>query len=1015
MFINTKINNHTKRGIMRYNLKTNHYHDFDTFEMNKLPARSYFIPHSTDDGMRNSTFMNERFGSDKVIMLNGEWDMKYYDHCDDIKSDFDSNNEKFDKIILPSTWQRTGYENPNYLNSRYQFPLAPPRIPKNIPCSVYRKKISIDSLNNLFLINFLGVVSCFDLFINGSFAGYSEGSHNTAEFNITPLLTVGENEIIVVVYKWCNGSYLECQDMFRENGIFRDTFIIVESKNYLYDFGYTTKYNNDGTYNFTFDYELNNSDDTSVSYQLVSSNKTVISSHTFSDIKGTFTAENLTVDEWSAEMPNLYELVVTTYSGGKAISHTRKMAGFKHIEIVGNVFYLNGEKIKLKGVNHHESHPETGYVMTAEQLENDIINLRDYNANCVRLSHYPHDPIFLTLCDIYGLYSIDEADIECHGIYSNPLNANHELISDNLIWEKQFLDRVSRMFERDRCHASVVMWSLGNEAGGDKCHNIAYDYLKTVTDIPVHYEGVWHTKRFSYDLVCEFYPAFSRLDSYIDGTADKKYTAKPYFMSEFAHAMGVGPGGLGLYYDYILSNDNFLGGCIWEYCDHIVHNPDHKYAYTYGGDYGEKKHDGNFCVDGLFFPDRTPSTGALNMREVYRPIRSIRNGAGYTFTNTNYFKDNSDIVITWTMLRNGSKFNTGTLDLLIPAKTSIDAIIPTPLPRDMSEYCMVFTYTTKDGVYIAHEDHIITKAPVMTPTNSVPGYTTNGKTLNVTTDNGIIQLNKRNGEILSYVIDGRETINQTPQLGKKGILPNIYRKPIDNDRFIKIGWLFLGTLKALPKHRHTKVKSNECLQIISKYSIRGYGKLATCTITKSITKSGVMTVTAEIKKAIKLSFYSDIPRFGVTMELSRDIENISYYGLGDRETLCDFDEHGKLGIYNLKVSDMHEKYIMPQESGNRSGIRWTELTDNEGYGLRIDKCDTLLNVNANHYTRTQLTPCKHIEDLKEVDTTCLQIDGFMRGAGTQSCGPQPLPKHRPNLKTPISFKFILSPVKGKVN
>ena len=1002
---------------MRYKLKTYNYDDINNFEINKMPARSYFIPHKTCEGMRATTLINERFESDKIIVLNGEWDMKYIDKCDDMIADFDSDVESFDNVIIPSTWQRTGYELPNYLNSRYQFPLNPPNIPSNVPCSVYRKKITIDKTDSSFLINLLGVAACFDLFVNGEFIGYSEGSHNTAEFDITNSLINGENEIIVVVYKWCNGSYLECQDMFRENGIFRDVFIIVESKSYLYDFGYKTNYNADGTYDFTFDYKLSGAVDggTSVKYELISSNGDIISSNAFADSaenSGEYTDRNLSVLEWTAEVPNLYELVVTTFSCDNIISITRKMAGFKHIEIVGHVFYLNGEKIKLKGVNHHESHPVTGYVMTADQLEKDVILLKEYNSNCVRLSHYPHDPIFLTLCDIYGLYSIDEADIECHGIYSNPLNANHELISDNLYWESQFIDRVSRMYKRDACHASVVMWSLGNEAGGDKCHDKAYEYLKSVTDIPVHYEGVYHTQRFSYDLVCEFYPSFAKLDSYADGTADKKFLDKPYFMSEFAHAMGVGPGGLGNYYDYILANDNFLGGCIWEFCDHIVYNPDHKYSFTYGGDYGEKKHDGNFCVDGLFFPDREPSTGALNMREVYRPIRSNRNGVSYTFNNTNYFADSSDTSIKWTMLRNGLEINSGELDIIIPAKGSVDIVIPAPLPRDMAEYCMAITYTTKDNKYIAREDHILTISPERRPNTTAPQYNVESGIITVTTDKCIIKLSKRNGEILSYLIDGKEVINQSPQLKKRGILPNIYRKPIDNDRFIKIGWFFLGTLRALPKHRCTSIKMGDSLVVTSKYSIRGYGKLATCIVTKTINNHGEILVNATIKKSLKLAFYSDIPRFGITLELDKSLDNVSYYGLGDRETYCDFNEHGKLGIYNSKVADMHERYIMPQESGNRSEIRWAKLTANDGAGLCVSMVDNHLNINANHYTRRQLTPCKHIEDLKEVDTTCLQVDGFMRGAGTQSCGPQPLPKHRPNLKQPLTFQFVLSPLRG---
>ena len=996
---------------MKYNLLTKNYNDFNTFEINKLAARSYFIPHTSATGIEASSFLTERRVSDKILLLNGDWDMKYFATCKKLPNEFDSATEIFEKVVVPSTWQRTGFELPNYLNSRYQFKLNPPNIPANTPCAVYRKTITMEISDKNFLLNFLGVASCFDLFVNGDYVGYSEGSHNTAEFDITNHLTDGENEIIAVVYKWCNGSYLECQDMFRENGIFRDVYIIKEDKFYLSDFGYSTEHNIDGTYNFTFEYSLNNAcKDIRIEYQLLGSNGEIISDHTFNNTTCDHTHTNLNVLEWSAECPNLYKLITCTYYNNELISTARKMVGFKHIEITGNVLYLNGKKIKLKGVNHHESHPVNGYVMSAEELEKDVILLKEYNANCVRLSHYPHDPIFLTLCDIHGLYSIDEADIECHGIYSNPLNARFGLISNNPEWKDQFLDRVKRMFMRDRFHVSIVMWSLGNEAGGDACHDEAYRYLKSVTPIPVHYEGVWHTKRFSYDLVCQFYPSFKQLQSYVDGTADKKYTEKPYFMSEFAHAMGVGPGGLATYYDYILANDNFLGGCIWEFCDHIVYNPENKYNYTYGGDYKEKKHDGNFCVDGLFFPDRTPSTGALNMREVYRPIRSTKTGGEFTFTNTNYFADTSDITITWTMIRNGKPMNSRELDVIIPAGSSTTLVIPAPMPRDMSEYCMSFTYTDKKGVYIAREDHMLTPPLKHIPSTAPPEYTISRNNINITTDKGIITFNKKSGELSSYFIDGKEMINQSPQLKSRGMLPNIYRKPIDNDRFIKIGWSLLGTLKATPKHKRTTISSGDCLILTSKYSIRGYGKLASCTMIRTITNKGHILVDIILKKALKLAFYSDIARFGITLELNSNLDNISYYGLGDRETLPDFDEHGKIGIYDMKVTDMHERYIMPQESGNRSKVRWAKITDSDGTGIGASMLEDFFNVNANHYTRKQLTPCKHLEDLKEVDTTCLQVDGFMRGAGSQSCGPQPLPEFRPNLKTPLNFKFIIFPI-----
>lgn len=999
---------------MNYKLKLNHHSEFKIFEIGKMSARNYFIPHNTLEEMESTTIFNERKLSKKVIFLNGEWSFKYYSKSNDLPDSFDTSMEKFDTITVPSVWQRTGYEKPNYLNQRYQFKLNPPIVPNNVPVGVYLKKVNIEYLDKNYLINFLGVCSCFDLFVNGKFVGYSEGSHNTAEFDITKFLTIGDNEILLTVYKWCNGSYLECQDMFRENGIFRDVFIIVEDSTYLYDFGYDTKYNQDGTYNFLFDYTLNSVNKLAkVKIELLDSNKNVILEDTFIKSQDKKEYSNLKVLEWTAETPNLYELRVYTILNDKTISVTRKDVGFKHIEIKGNVFYFNNQKIKLYGVNHHESHPKNGYVMTIEELEKDVKLLKDYNANCVRLSHYIHDPLFLSLCDRYGLYSVDEMDIECHGIYANPLNQQFGRISNNLEWKEHFLDRAYRMYYRDRCHASITMWSLGNEAGGYMCHDACYDFIKSKSNIPIQYEGAIHTKRFCYDIVGNFYPAFSMLEEIGNGTIkDKRFLSKPYFMTEYAHAMGVGPGGLDKYVNFIQKYDNFVGGCIWEFCDHVAEGTHEKYRYTYGGDYNEKKHDGNFCVDGLFFPDREPSTGALNMRECYRPIRCEQKDNKFIFTNYRSFLDSSDITITWQVYRNGNPTTTGNVDIVIPANSSVETDILVPIPRDMSEYVLKITYMSKDNKYIASENFAITPPILVKPKLEKPNYKIENGYINISFDSGNMKICKKTGEITSYILNDTQLINQKPRLNAKGILPNMYRKTLDNDRFIKILWSFLGTLKAKPRHISTKiVEDNNKLKVVSKYSFRSFTKVASAVVVKEIGVNGEILVDMTMKKALKLAFYSDIVRCGTTLELSRNVENITYYGLGDRETLSDFNEHGKVGIYSLKVSDMHERYIMPQESGNRSEVRYAKLTTNDGIGLQISSIDKLLNVNANHYTRVEIENANHMEDLKEVDTTCVQVDGFMRGTGTQSCGPGPTIEHRPNLKTPLHFSYLITPIK----
>lgn len=998
---------------MRYNIKTDNYCNFNIFEKNKMSARTYAIPYPSKNMVEGMDLLKERYSSPLVTLLNGEWDFVYYDKVSKMSNDFDTDKISFDKINVPSVWQRTGYENPNYLNSRYPFALRPPHIPKDIPVGVYRKIMPLEKeADKCYLLNFLGVASCFDLFINGEYVGYSEGSHNTAEFDVSKFLINGKNEIVLAVYKWCNGTYLECQDMFRENGIFRDVFLIKENKSYLYDFGYSVDYVEKNDYKITFDFKINNFVlDGKVNFELLDADGIQVLKESFVGDSGSYSFNVANVKEWSSEIPYLYTLYVT-YCEGSNTTVYRKFVGFKHIEIKGNVFYLNGQKIKLKGINHHESNPKTGYVCTSEFLYNDIKLMKSYNCNTVRLSHYPHDPLFLMLCDKVGLYAIDEMDLETHGTFSNPLNARFGLISHNPKWIGHYLDRAKRMFYKSRNSASVIMWSLGNEAGGYLCQDECYKFLTSVAKVPIHYESAIHTKRFCYDVVGNFYPSMAFLNKIADGSIkDKRYLEKPYFMTEYAHAMGCGPGGLEGYMQTVMDNDNFMGGCIWEFCDHIVENPNHKLLYTYGGDYNEPKHDGNFCVDGMFFPNREPSTGALNMREVYRPLRSQLEVNNLKIFNTNYFKLVDDVVVKWSLFKNGVVNQTGEFAIQVPPQTEKEYIVPFRLPRDMAEYTLKVEYL-ENNEYMASEDFAVTNYISVKPCLEKPKFVIENKKLILTADNGKLVISKKTGEILNYCIDGVEYINENNALGYKGLLPNIYRTPIDNDRFIKIAWGILGLLKAKPCHKSTKFVTKEAdLKVINTYSIRGYGKLASVVVTITIGKDLSLYVTAKIKKALKLLFYNEIVRFGLTLEMPSSFNKVEYYGLGERETLPDFTEHGKLGIYNVPVCDMAEKYIMPQESGNRCEVRWAKVIDDKGNGLAFEMAKKPFNFNANPYTRYQMQGAKHMEEVGKADTTCVQVDGFVRGSGSNSCGPVPLAFARPNLKKPLEYDFIVKPIR----
>ena len=507
---------------MKYSVNRSIHSDFNVIDENKLPARAYFIPFSNNDVLSKTDYKNERFNSDRIVMLSGDWDFKYYNKLSDTPTCLDTDNTDFDRISVPSTWQRNGYDQIAYINTRYPFPKKPPHIPQDVAVGIYRKNVELKKFSRQ-IISFLGVAGALALYVNGEYIGYSEGSHNTAEFDITEFVNEGNNEIVSVNYKWCNGTYLECQDMFRENGIFRDVYIINQEKRHIDDFLFRTSKNADGTYDLKIKID-GNFDDVDISCDL------------FTTKESNTIIKNLKVNEWTAETPNLYEVTIKI----KDVEIIRTYIGFKDVKINGEVFLFNDKPIKMLGVNHHDTHMTKGYAVSLDDLELDIKLMKEYNCNAVRTSHYPPDPVFLTMCDMYGLYVVDEADIETHGFYAIPHSTyNPNRLSNDIKWATHYLDRVKRMYERDKNHPSITMWSLGNESGGYKCQDVCYDFLKKVNpEIPVHYEGAIRSKRWAYDVVSRMYGTPDLMRKILKGTAGSKYKGKPFFQCEYAHAMG---------------------------------------------------------------------------------------------------------------------------------------------------------------------------------------------------------------------------------------------------------------------------------------------------------------------------------------------------------------------------------------------------------------------------------------------------------------------------------------------
>ena len=1000
---------------MIFKIKNDNYKSFDVFKDNVLTPRSYFIPFSSPEEMAKTDIRTERYSSSMVDCLSGEWDFIYYKRESDLPSELDTDTARFDRVVVPSVWQHTGYEKPYYLNSRYPFKPNPPEIPVDCPVGVYHRVFDVDNLDKCYVISFLGVSGGLDVFVNGKYIGYSEGSHNTAEFEITNTLTEGENHLVVVNHKWTNGTYLECQDMFRDNGIFRDVLLYKTDKNSVYDFEAKITFNTDYTYNLDVIPALKLVDECELSATLFDGNELVSARSVNVDSKqiDKITFSSLEVEEWSAEYPKLYTLVVSLSKGGEVIELIRRPVGFKHIKITGNVFTFNNKNIKLLGVNHHDTNPKTGYAMTAEDMEMDVRLFKEYNVNCVRTSHYPPDPMFLDLCDEYGVYVVDEADIETHGCETElhrPGSCSH-----NPDWQPRYWDRVYRMFQRDKNHASITMWSLGNEAHGYKNQDYCYQELKKYTDIPIHYEGVCRTKRWAYDVVSQMYPWFYLVERIARGSGlPKKFYTKPYFMCEYAHAMGLGAGELETYVKAFLNSDNMLGGCIWEFADHAIYNENGPYKYTYGGDHGENKHDGNFCVDGLFFPDRTPHSGALQMKNCYRPVRCTKHdGNSIELYNYKYFT-NADYKLCWSYLVDGKSVQNGEIQLDIEPRKS--QRFELDIQRMEGDQAITLRYF--DGDFEVACEQVVELADVKNAPvdcTAPPTVDISERRLYVNFDNGCFIFDTATGEAVSYQKNGREYFNTAPFGATTGFGVGVYRAPIDNDMHFKNNWNKLSLETARPVIKKAKAPArafsivDNKVVISNEYTVKTIAKKKLCnvTVTYEIYGDGSVLVNAKCTDSINIHF---APRFGLTLEMPRAFSNVEYYGMGDGPNVSDYLEHTLLGIYNSTVADMHEQYIKPQASSMRTGVRWARVTDDDGFGLLFTSVDGRVTFSADHYTPQQCAKANHIEELQDCNTTFLGFDSYYLGAGSNACGPVPSKEYKCNNLKGQNVSILVTPV-----
>ena len=1007
-----------------------YYEDLSVLHENTMPARAYFIPASK----RMDNLVEHREESDRMQLLNGTWKFQYFNSIYDVQEPFfekDYDTENFDEIQVPSVWQMAGYDTHQYTNIRYPFPFDPPYVPQDIPCGTYAHTFVYHKDENApkAFLNFEGVDSCFYVWINGSYVGYSQVSHMTSEFDITDLLRDGENSIAVLVMKWCDGSYLEDQDKFRMSGIFRDVYILKRPKQAISDYHIKTRIEDMLA---KVEIEMKFYSPLNVKISIEDRNGAVVALGSIAE-EGTAVLEIASPELWNTENPYLYKLILET-ENEVIVDHI----ALRKIEIKDQVIYLNGQKIKFRGVNRHDSDPVTGFTINLEQITTDLTLMKQHNFNAIRSSHYPNAPFFYEMCDKYGFMVIDEADIEAHGpfmIYRkedtdyNRFKRWNEKIADDPVWEEAIVDRVKLMVERDKNRFCIVMWSMGNESAYGCNFEKALEWTKNFDpDRITQYESARYRnydETYDYsnlDVYSRMYPAISEVQEYLD-----KDGSKPFLLVEYCHSMGNGPGDFEDYFQMIQNNDKMCGGFVWEWCDHaIAHGTaeNGKTIYAYGGDHGEEIHDGNFCMDGLVYPDRTVHTGLLEYKNVYRPARVIsydKESGELVLHNYMDFDDLKDYVkISYELTQDGLVISKGKLPEVSAAPHSEGKInLKINVPESGKCY-LKFIYHLKKELPLLDEDHILGFDEIEVSKDGAKCKLAE-KWLQKTAVDSELQVNENDTQIhikgreFAYTIDkrtalftemkfaGREYLNHPMEL-------NIWRAPTDNDMYIKSEWKKAHYDKAYTRAYTTEVvQGKHGVKITSHASVvaETVQKILDVTITWKIEAAGKIDADIAVTKDDE---FPDLPRFGVRMFLDKKLSAVRYFGMGPQESYCDKHQAASHGLYQANVDDLHEDYIRPQENGSHYDCEYVEL-NNSRYGI-VASAEKAFSFNASYYTQEELEKKTHNYELTESDSVVFCVDYALNGIGSNSCGPVVLDQYRFD-DVLFRFQFTLIPyVKG---
>lgn len=988
------------------------HRDIKNLGINRLEPHGMSVPFND----MKSALKGDNAGSTLYKSLNGTWDFYFAENKYEIPEnhyaiDFDATD--WDTIPVPSCWQMHGYENPNYLNSYYPYPKEPPFVPDINPIGIYRTEFSVPTnFDGRKTILYFGAVnSAFTVFINGEEAGYSQCSHMPSEFDITEYIETGLNLISVEVYKWNAASYLEDQDFFRHSGITRDVYLYSKSSDAFDDIhveaGLDDDYRN-GLLNVSY----RTSSKLPVTYMLFDSDGAVVLNEKLTSSGQSFIIPD--VLHWTAETPALYTSVLyLTDEKGMATDIRSFRTGFKSVSIKGSLFQVNGVNIKIKGVNHHDTHPTLGHAVSRKSMEDDVISMKQHNINAVRTSHYPPDEYFLTLCDLYGLYVIDEADLEAHGFYyEDPLYD----VSDNEDYLPHFVDRAKRMVIRDRNHPSIIMWSLGNETRYGKNHLAMIDEIKKhEKSLPIHFERA--AKEKEVDVISSMY---TNVDELIREAKDKS-DARPYFLCEYAHSMGNAPGNLKEYWEAIYKYPKLMGACVWEWVDHAAVTFDENGVeyYAYGGDFNDVPNDGNFCMDGLNFPDRTPHTSLKQLKAVISPVLVSKvDENSFAVTNTNSFLSLDYLDCHMELLENGILVDEHVLqNLSVKPGKSRRYAVPFTIDEDR-EYCVNFYFTLKNAEIYAGRDFLVSSAqliyekiyetitPDTSSCNSLEAEDV-GRYLMIAGDDFMLSFDRLTGYLSSWKHKGTSLI-------EKGFKGNFYRAATDNDKSNQRKLWLEERLNALCSRvdafSYETNKNSIIVKVTNVYSGKVIKPLYKVEFEYEIYNSGELSIKSHF---IPLRECTYIPRIGYNFSIPVNDAVMTWYGLGPDENYVDKKEYVQLGIYENQVDDMFEPYEYPQETGNKMEVRWASFKDESEMGIMII-ADDKINISSYYYDINDIDEAMHQKDLTRNDDLLINIDFRQTGIGNNSCGAETLEQYR-LYPVETTMKVLYVPFNGREN